>query len=34
MKIVVTGANGYIGANLVKKCLSLGHSVVAVDLVN
>lgn len=34
MKIVVTGANGYIGANLVKKCLGFGHSVVAVDLAN
>lgn len=34
MKIAITGANGYIGANLVKKCLDFGHSVVAVDLSN
>lgn len=34
MKIAVTGANGYIGAHLVKKCLDFGHSVVAVDLAN
>lgn len=32
MKIAITGANGYIGASLVKKCLDFGHSVVAVDL--
>lgn len=34
MKIAITGANGYIGASLVKKCLDFGHSVVAVDLAN
>ena len=34
MKIAITGANGYIGASLVKKCLDFGHSDVAVDLEN
>lgn len=32
MKIVITGANGYIGANLVKQCLDSGHDVLAVDI--
>lgn len=32
MKIVITGANGYIGANLVKTCLNAGHDVLAVDI--
>lgn len=32
MKIAITGANGYIGANLVKKCLDCNHNVLAVDL--
>lgn len=32
MKILVTGANGYIGQHVVKVLLDLGHSVIAVDL--
>ena len=32
MKIVITGANGYIGANLVKTCLNSGHDVLAIDI--
>lgn len=31
MKILVTGANGYIGQGVVKKLLDLGHQVVATD---
>lgn len=34
MKIVITGANGYIGANLVKICIDAGHEVIAVDVNN
>ena len=34
MKIVITGANGYIGSNLAKLCLDSGHDVVAVDINN
>lgn len=29
MKIAVTGANGYIGASFVRRCLDLGHEVIA-----
>lgn len=32
MKILVTGANGYIGRHVVEKLLSLGHDVVAADI--
>lgn len=32
MKVVVTGAAGYIGRHVVKELLEMGHSVVAVDL--
>ena len=32
MKIVITGANGYIGSNLTKLCIDNGHDVVAVDI--
>ena len=32
MKILVTGANGYIGQHVVKVLLEMGHSVIAVDL--
>lgn len=31
MKILVTGANGYLGQGIVKKILDYGHSVVATD---
>ncbi len=31
MKIVVTGANGYIGSKVVSKLLDMNHSVIAVD---
>ena len=31
MKILVTGANGYLGQGIVEKILNLGHEVVAVD---
>ncbi len=34
MNIAITGANGYIGANLVKTCLNAGHEVLAVDINN
>lgn len=34
MKIAITGANGYIGSNLVKKCLEMGHDVLAIDIRN
>lgn len=34
MKIVITGANGYVGANLVRICLNAGHKVLAVDINN
>ena len=33
-KIVVTGANGYIGAQTCKKLSNDGHFVVAVDLIH
>lgn len=32
MNILITGANGYVGANLVKMCLDAGHNVTAVDI--
>lgn len=32
MKILVTGANGYIGSNVVKRLLDLGNEVVACDV--
>ena len=32
MKILVTGANGYLGQGVVKKLLSRGHEVIAVDI--
>lgn len=32
MKIVITGANGYIGRHVVKEALDQGHKVIAVDL--
>ncbi|WP_415337233.1 NAD-dependent epimerase/dehydratase family protein [Clostridium perfringens] len=31
MRILVTGANGYIGSGIIKKILELGHEVIAVD---
>ena len=31
MKILVTGGNGFIGSNLIKKLLSEGHDVVSLD---
>ncbi|HBN12649.1 MAG TPA: nucleoside-diphosphate sugar epimerase [Clostridiales bacterium] len=34
MKILVTGANGFIGSKIVKKLLDLHHDVIAVDLSN
>lgn len=32
MKILVTGANGFIGQGIVKKLLDMGHEVIATDL--
>ena len=32
MKVVVTGASGYMGKYVVKELLSQGHEVIAVDL--
>ena len=32
MKILVTGANGFIGSSLIKKLVEEGVAVVAVDL--
>lgn len=32
MKILVTGANGYLGVGIVKSMLDLGHQVIATDL--
>jgi putative NADH-flavin reductase len=34
MKILVTGANGYIGSKVVKKLCDLGNEVVATDMNN
>lgn len=34
MQILITGVAGFIGANLVEKILSMGHSVVGVDNLN
>ena len=31
MKILVTGANGYLGLGVVKAILDYGHQVIAVD---
>ena len=31
MKILVTGANGYLGQGIVKELLDIGHNVVAAD---
>lgn len=31
MKILVTGANGYLGQGIVKNILDNGHEVIAVD---
>lgn len=31
MKILVTGANGYLGQGIVKELLDSGHNVVAAD---
>ena len=31
MKILVTGANGYLGQGIVKEILNSGHDVIAVD---
>ena len=31
MKILVTGGNGFIGSNLIKKLLKEGHEVVSLD---
>ena len=31
MRILVTGANGYLGVGIVKELLDLGHEVVATD---
>lgn len=33
MKILVTGANGYIGKHIVAELLDMGHQVIACDLV-
>jgi len=32
MKILITGASGFVGRHLVKHCIGLGHQVTAVDL--
>ena len=34
MKILVTGANGYIGSKVVKKFLDLGQEVIATDFLS
>lgn len=31
MKILVTGGNGFIGSNLIKRLISEGHNVVSLD---
>ncbi len=31
MKILVTGGNGFVGSNLIKRLVSEGHSVVSLD---
>ena len=33
MKILVTGADGYIGRHIVNNLLDLGHEVIAVDII-
>ncbi len=34
MKILITGANGYLGSALVTKCIDLGYETIAVDIEN
>ena len=31
MKVIVTGGAGFVGSNLCKKLISLGHSVISID---
>ncbi len=34
MRIIITGSEGFIGKELSKQCLKLGHKVVGIDLIN